>query len=145
MKIIFLDIDGVVCINNSWCYQSVKTLNEILKSTGAKIVVSSDWRYQHTLEDLKNIFKHQEIECEVVGVTPIKRTVELDYLEKIRASEIIEFINLNKITQYLIIDDLSLENTNVNKEKFVKTQFSIGLKEFGLFERCLQILENKII
>ena len=69
MRIIFLDIDGV--LNSELWYKEVKyanleekhfspalveNLNTITDQTGAKIVVSSSWRKNKTLEQLKNLF-----------------------------------------------------------------------------------------
>lgn len=47
MKIIFLDIDGVLNYENSKSKveeEKVKLLKEIVDKTGAEIVLSSDWR-----------------------------------------------------------------------------------------------------
>ncbi len=54
MKIVFLDFDGVirVPIDGGWatadtydfCQSRMKALSHVLERTGAKIVVSSDWR-----------------------------------------------------------------------------------------------------
>lgn len=48
MKIIFLDIDGVLNYENSKSKveeEKVKLLKEIVGRTDAEIVLSSDWRY----------------------------------------------------------------------------------------------------
>lgn len=48
MKIIFLDIDGVLNYENSKSKiedEKVELLKEIVDRTGAEIVLSSDWRY----------------------------------------------------------------------------------------------------
>jgi predicted mannosyl-3-phosphoglycerate phosphatase (HAD superfamily) len=50
MKIIFLDIDGVLNNYNTlgeglnWESNAVKILKRIIKETGAKVVLSSTWR-----------------------------------------------------------------------------------------------------
>jgi len=60
MKIIFLDIDGVVCTDRTrFCYFDpicMRRLNTILERTGAKIVVTSTWRKGLTVNNLKELF-----------------------------------------------------------------------------------------
>ena len=61
--VIFLDFDGVirVAVDGGWiaadqaefCQGRMKMLGEVCRSTGAKIVVSSDWRHLENLEEIK--------------------------------------------------------------------------------------------
>ena len=94
MKIIFLDIDGVLN-SYEWYIERqqnpkfepksmsrdefkrwefspalVLNLNEIIEQTGAKIVVSSTWRRGYDIEGLQKLFKSVGIIGEVVGLTP---------------------------------------------------------------------------
>ena len=59
MKIIFLDIDGVICTpKTDFRYLDIRCvnhLNNIVEDTGAKIVISSSWRYGRTLKGLQNL------------------------------------------------------------------------------------------
>jgi hypothetical protein len=91
MKIIFLDIDGV--LNHQKWYEfrhknvdiklvaseypkyefdpnSVECLNWITDATGAKIVVSSTWRHGKTVEELQELLKSVGVTGEVIGKTP---------------------------------------------------------------------------
>lgn len=62
MKIIFLDIDGVLNTerNNNKNYgrprpfdpEAISALNKIIKETDAKIVISSSWRYMYDTESM---------------------------------------------------------------------------------------------
>lgn len=55
MKLLFLDIDGVITTHNSnYCLdpEKMELLGQILGRTGALIVISSSWR-QTTLYDTK--------------------------------------------------------------------------------------------
>jgi hypothetical protein len=64
MKIIFLDIDGVLCTAKShyafggkgmmldWCPTSAALVLRLLEKTGAKLVISSTWRMDPHHEDL---------------------------------------------------------------------------------------------
>jgi hypothetical protein len=61
MKIVFVDIDGVICLRSSrYLYfdpEAVKRLQNILEVTGANVVISSAWRVGETIEGLRDIFK----------------------------------------------------------------------------------------
>jgi hypothetical protein len=89
MKVIFLDNDGVICLENNYGSRfskmrkkgkftysldleldlrfddfdkkAVDILNKILYITGAEIVVSSDWRTKATLEELGEYYLSQGI------------------------------------------------------------------------------------
>lgn len=91
MKIIFLDIDGVlnhqIWFENWLVYKKemgiterderrwfdprcVALLNSLTDDTGAKIVVSSSWRLGKRVEDLKELLKSVGITGEVISKTP---------------------------------------------------------------------------
>jgi hypothetical protein len=122
MKLIFLDIDGV--LNNQLWYSSsefkakhdkfkdcsrkyhdeaqfdprcVHQLNEITDKTKAKIVVSSSWRLGREVEELKSLFSDVGIKGEVIGKTPYLsfRTTEYNYSVP-RGCEIKAWIEMNK-------------------------------------------------
>lgn len=114
MKIIFLDIDGV--LNNEIFYTSVthpkaetmeeyklqqfdprcvELLNSITDKTEAKIVVSSSWRSD---PDITEILKKAGVTGEVIGVTPylaFKSNVDYKYSVP-RGCEIKAWLELNK-------------------------------------------------
>jgi len=91
MKILFLDMDGVLNSNiffkktelnqelrmhsDKWWAEMVDPkavvfLNEILDRTGAKVVVSSTWRMVLTPEDLQRVLKERGFTGEIIGATP---------------------------------------------------------------------------
>ncbi|WAS93239.1 HAD domain-containing protein [Nannocystis punicea] len=81
-KVIFLDIDGVM--NNlgtrsepegpgmSACLDpdNVAVLNQIVRATGAVVVLSSSWRLTLPLAELRASFAAAGCEAQVVGITP---------------------------------------------------------------------------
>jgi len=86
MKIIFLDIDGVlnkglvegnsrkddILRDEAYGFMNkslVNNLNKLTQKTGAKIVISSSWRCE-TLEENEQMLKAFGIEAECVGSTP---------------------------------------------------------------------------
>lgn len=91
MKIIFLDIDGVLnCedwyrkrfkdteddrIMSEYPYYEfdpaiVQRLNKIIEATDAKVVVSSTWRHGRSAEELQEILNQVGFKGEVIDVTP---------------------------------------------------------------------------
>ena len=112
MRIVFLDIDGVLVTRRSFfiragdlpsCEAScVAALNEICEATGAQIVVSSSWRLDTSLGDLKKILEEWGVKAPVLDVTPIG--------VRTRGAEIEEWMSAwaNKggtIESYVIVDD----------------------------------------
>ena len=92
MKVIFLDIDGVLncedayrsgeCkyvewVNDrgekdhhqSFCSWSKECLNKLIRETDAKIVISSTWRHSG-IEFLKKVWELENMEGEIIGITP---------------------------------------------------------------------------
>jgi hypothetical protein len=109
MKVIFLDIDGVLncerAYKNGFCkyvewtwpdgskdhHQSFapwckEYLNELIELTGAKIVISSTWRHSG-LEYMKKVWEMEGMKGEIIGITPdfrsykvrIPRGVEIEH------------------------------------------------------------------
>ena len=63
MKVIFLDIDGVLVTHNSirkhnhheaFDDEAVKNLNHIIMVTGANLVITSTWRIYHDIKELSD-------------------------------------------------------------------------------------------
>lgn len=90
MKIVFLDVDGVMNSNDWYVRRStevemddiasqypfyefdpkaVARLNRITDETGAKIVLSSTWRHGRTIEQLKDLFVKVGITGELIDKT----------------------------------------------------------------------------
>jgi hypothetical protein len=81
-KVIFLDIDGVMnnigtraeperpgmvaCLDPD----NVAVLNQIVRATGAVVVLSSSWRLSLPLAELRASFAAAGCEAQVVGITP---------------------------------------------------------------------------
>lgn len=84
MKVIFLDVDGVL----NWvgtedridgyiglCRERIQRLNRICDAhPDAKIVVSSTWRhaYRNGMEDLVALLKERGVTAEIIDHTPVK-------------------------------------------------------------------------
>lgn len=127
MKIVFLDIDGV--LNHQLFYQEksqkdrynevgrdlcnldptrVQMLNK-LKDV-AKFVISSTWRKLHTLEEIKSLLELCGFEGEIIDKTPtlsFEQTNGLYHGSVPRGCEIKRWVEDNKIhsKDYIILDD----------------------------------------
>jgi hypothetical protein len=110
MKIIFLDIDGVLNSRSTFCKPildeidqidpaNIEQLNRILKQTGAYLVISSDWRCRRSLEKLKQI-------ASIVGVNPEKIIDKTPVIDDVpRGIEIKQWLDNNQYEKFVIIDD----------------------------------------
>ncbi|MEE9189201.1 MAG: HAD domain-containing protein [Candidatus Neomarinimicrobiota bacterium] len=155
MKIIFLDIDGVLLTRNSVKYQylhhpedenirfshrAVKNLNYLIKKTGAKIVISSTWRLLHTIEELDKKFREQGIKGDIISTTSIaKFSTEEDTP---RGQKISEWLALNPGTQsYVIIDDdAKTDCIQFHPYNCVETSYKDGFASEEKLKEALQIL-----
>ena len=141
MKVIFLDVDGVLnnertSIINCWIYKlfkidmpdvsrkMVRRLSKIVAKTGAKVVMSSSWRgmYKYYLKtgngnlDVKYLnYLFKVFEIDVIDCTPV--------LEGSRGDEIREWINNNNVTNFVILDDEIFSDFYELKNNLVKTEF----------------------
>ena len=152
MKVIFLDIDGVLNVDycghddygNYFNYIQVNNLKHIIEKTDAKIVISSSWRFSG-LHVMKSMWEYRKLPGEVIDITPFE--VDLVYKgffkyydEVSRGDEIQWWINTYKPENYVIIDDVEdfLDNQLNN---FVKTKENIGLTK-KLAEEAIEILNK---
>ena len=157
MKVIFLDIDGVL---NSLDNMSAMTLmwktNElihksrdvfghlfdercvlwlkyIISRTDAKIVISSTWRCKG-LQEMQMMFKARGLSVEVIGCTP---TIVDEYIINLYASSNNEADRGYEIAQWIYEHEQALESyciidddsdmLSMQKPYFVKTDSDIGL------------------
>lgn len=139
MKIIFLDVDGVlnsVQDRFSWTIESDKhliLLACIVRRTNAKIVVSSSWRNCSLLDTLKK--RLNDFSMSVFDVTGYNKN-------GIRGLEIKEWLdNHNDIESFVILDDEVFDIKEHFPNNFVQTSMKVGLQKEGA-EKCIAILLN---
>jgi len=125
MKVIFLDIDGV--LNHNLYYEKInydksdypyskfdpekiELLNTLIKNTGAKIIISSTWRKNTQKEELEKIMQKRGFKYTILDFTP-KLSYNGNYGAVPRGCEIqvwidknIEF-NKRDSLKYVIFDD----------------------------------------
>lgn len=130
MKIIFLDIDGVLNHRqflieaervDAVSDECIARLNRIIEATGAKCVLSSTWRVMFPLEEILNDFLIPGgFKGEIVGKTPPAK-----FSYRPRGNEIQEWLDDHpEVTKFVILDDeedmLHLEN------RLIRTSFEDG-------------------
>ena len=158
MKILFLDFDGVICLSTEWGSRyktktqfdrfnakALKVLNEILLLTDCEIVVSSDWRFHCTLEEMRNLFSERGIQKLPLDYTPNSVSAELlkdvtpkNELELTRCAEINQWLEEHpEVTSWVAVDDLDLSKLT----NFVRTtRSSEGIKQVGIKEKIIWFL-----
>ena len=161
MKVIFLDIDGVLATDKEFMmnrteFQTkhpearelripypfnpgcVEIFNEILQKTDAKIVLSSDWRLHWNLEDLGKIFNFNGVIKSPEATTSFSKWKMSSSLELDRIKQIEKYILHFKITNWVAMDDLNLSGLG---DRFVMTKDK-GLKQYGIKNKILKILSR---
>lgn len=146
MKIIFLDVDGVLNMHGSGGYMALnrkrmQLLQEIIENTGAVIVLSSTWRIlDRSMKKLSRNLSYRGLK--IYDTTPqfgLKDSGERYY----RGHEIQYWLdNHPEVTNYVIIDDDS-DMLDSQLRNFVQTDGQIGLTE-TLAYRAAYILNNGV-
>lgn len=135
MKILFLDIDGVLNSNrtavafNGYPHDfsekdavkfdnvAIGLIQKLCKETGCKVILSSDWRYSSTIEEVSYAFN---IAC--IGCTSITSDYEIS-----RGAEIQAWLNEHsEVTHYAIVDDIA-QMLSSQASNFVQTDPEVGL------------------
>lgn len=153
MKVIFLDIDGVVnCWNTKERAPSkvigveqrlIAYIKEIVDATGAKIVLSSTWRKDWAFDlmngkdwyYLRDEFAKQGLYF--LDYTPSRR-------DSHRGEEIKEWLVSTgyDVTSYVIIDDEMFDIWDLHDGHTVQTSFDHGIKP-GAVDMAIKILEKE--
>ena len=161
MKVLFLDIDGVLnCMMptpsddhewvdlDEWRYglnpQLVARLRFIIANTNCKIVVSSSWRhhtnyapYQHdrNWRDVLSEMLHKTRDEVFAGET------EYDYMGR-RGIEINQWLSEHQVDAYCVVDDEVVDILPyVDNSKVVKTDMKVGLTIEDA-RRTINVLRN---
>lgn len=149
--------------------KAIQVLNSILEETGAEIVVSSDWRFHASLEELGNYYESQGIVKRPIDVTEkfhYTNWVEEGFiephgkfpwnrhedLEQQRHFEIKRWLRDHpEVTHWVAVDDLNMGievNTHIGLverewglKNFVWTpRNNEGIKQSGVKDKIIQYL-----
>ena len=159
MKVIFLDIDGVLncSTSKSFCHDDlcgiihgidsdkVKRLAKIVEATNAKIVLSSDWRVgweKHYMTRKPSHAKYLDNHLKKKGNITIFDKTPLFHSGYWRGEEILTYLRSHPdITNYVILDDTLFEDFSDKEisEHLVLTDHKVGLTDGGV-EKAIKIL-----
>lgn len=124
MKVLFLDVDGVLNTSKSRSLFSLskprlRLLEEIVKDSGCEIVLSSTWRKdKEAFKHLTHVLSYRDLK--IIGVTPVIHN-------KIRGEEIAAYLAEHPdVTKYAILDDNS-DMLNDQLRNFFQTDMDYGL------------------
>lgn len=164
MKVIFLDIDGVLNTletfkRNTIIYKEtgkrlieidefrVKYLKEIIDKTSAKIVLSSSWRTFFKKENDKIIPNNQKghnlleilnkYNIEIYDLTPYDK-------ERYRQNEIETYLNEHDVDEFIIIDDESYDLPKYIGKELIKTSTTLPYEMITNMNECLGLSEEHI-
>jgi hypothetical protein len=161
MKILFLDVDGVLNTQRyitrkdrqfigrkhlaklEWEVEQIdpariSMVNQIVQETGCKVVVSSTWRKLHSIEELDSLFRILGAEFSIFDYTHILGTR--------RGFEIQEWLDENpQVDRFVILDDDSdMEHLTpyLVRTRFIGDETEAGLQQSHMQE-CIDKLNNQ--
>lgn len=157
MKIIFLDVDGVLNSLGNIEYSGripldkrcFKLLSKIVKETNALIVLHSGWRFWFdddmcpmTPEAEEFIELFSEYGLKLHDKTPDFCTEEIKKTRKfglVKAKEIFAWLDMHQdVEKYIVLEDLDLNNDEINRHQ-VTTDGTKGLSDENVRQaiKCL--------
>lgn len=157
MKVIFLDIDGVLNTpsSESRCGEyigiddeKVEKLKKIVKKTKAEIVLISTWKkYWRKEEKLKPMQDYSatylDEKLAKQGIKAIDKTKDKadgQYLS--RGESILEYVYRNNVEKYIILDDCQFDYDGCDLSvKLIKTNQTEGLTDISVYKAC-EILQK---
>ena len=140
-KYLFLDMDGVVCIDGIFRDQLLTRLHHIVEATGCLVVLSSDWRktVAHRRLAAANLERYG---VRLHGHTPVLPGTS------VRPKEIIQWMTCfaakGDDVSFVAIDDrplLSEEDGHLLRTHFVHTKPSIGI-DAAAQQKSIEILNG---
>ena len=167
MKILFLDHDGVICLASDWGSRfknkegldsifdrfdpkAIKVLNQIIEETDCEIVISSDWRFYSTLDEMQELYRIRGIKKIPIDYTP-DFSSNLGKGAESRSWEILAWLKEHsEVTHWVAVDDLDMSehygpisgNLNFGFKNFVLTPRSKeGIKQCGIKEKIIKFLK----
>ena len=149
MKVIFLDIDGVlnsgalfmrfheqhgrVCGSGGMHEQldpeAIQRLNRLTEQTGAKIVLSSTWRMHYgSAEEAQEFFWRHDVEAPFVGMTDTEWSPWDEHFGD-RGQQIDRWLkaSLATVSSFVILDDDS--DMAPHMDRLVRTSYQTGLTD----------------
>ena len=158
MKIIFLDIDGVLNEekSRSRCLgyrgiddKKVENLAKIVKATGAKIVLISTWKDDWRKTDKTHqgmMANYLDKKLKKQGLTILDKTESVDKASGFHLSRgegILEYLSTHTVEKYVILDDYQFDYDGCGlTENYVKTDEQKGGLTDELSQKAIEILNG---
>ena len=143
---VFVDIDGVLntedhlrrqkkqtgrTTSSDWCPIAMAHLKLVVEYYNGQIVVTSTWRYDHSLRQLKALFEENGVPGDfVVDVTPsliYESSGKVNRGDEIR-QWIAEHLYSEEIPRYVILDDID-EGLSQFGERFIQCDPQVGFAD----------------
>lgn len=162
-KIIFLDFDGVIQIDNHsdpWVGNStlldgyedrdeygllfdngcVERLQQLIEETDANVVISSSWRHLG-LSVMMDMWMERQMPGELLDIIPMYDQQSTGRTDSMSRGECIqEWLEDNKCECYVIIDDVN-DFLKEQFDYFIETDYYLGFQEEDL-EKAIGILNR---
>lgn len=153
MKIIFLDIDGV--LNSSKTIRKagprdagypeshideamVGRLNSIIDATGAFCVLSSSWRVLWPLKEMGELLRRKGFRGSLIDATGRNSTRGLEIRDWLLTANDYQQSNI----RFIILDDDS--DMEPNMDRLVRTDWDIGLQNEHV-KRAIEMLNGGVV
>lgn len=153
MKVIFLDIDGVLNCDTTteMCAgytgidrRKLKLFSQIVKTTGAQVVLTSTWKdnwYPNDCDKYQQdeLADYLDTEFASFGITIYDKTVDNLFN---RGVGIKNWLEKQKVEKFVILDDMPFDYKEQNLLEFlVKTNTHIGLTSTAV-QQAISILND---
>jgi hypothetical protein len=154
MKIIFLDVDGVMnSIDNEWLdLKCVDNLYMIVKATGAQVVITSSWRDGWYKEPEKKYLVSPEMASLEAAMNALgmeihdKTRPQLPGVMDFRGNQIKDYLaQAEDVESFVIIDDLYFPDFGQYEKHLVLTDFDEGGLTMEKAQEAIYILTHKTI
>ena len=145
MKVIFLDIDGVVCLHKNrknWDSSEVvfdaeccNRLKEIMRAPGSKLVLSSSWRlFPESIAHVFSQFEPYGITADdFIGITPLLGE---------RGEEILQYLESHRnVDSFIAIDDEMYYCEKFPYARLILTETHSGITEV-IRDLCIERLQG---
>jgi len=154
MKVIFLDVDGVLCTSDCLRMRLAPTghhvfnpacvgaLNDIIAATGAKLVLSSSWRHFMSIRKFNTHSKAFGVPPCIDETPTLSQTFSADglYIAQQRGTEIKAWLDAHpEVDKFVILDDNS--DMASLMDFLIQTDMDRGLTEYHA-KRAIKLLNS---
>lgn len=159
MKVIFLDIDGVLNRGSGpLAPELVARLNTLIRTAGAVVVVHSSRRYSHTLRSLQAMLRGEGVRCRVLDACSmpphvphlhgslVQMSAYDEWCEGMpsrdeRAVAIQHWLDAHDVERFVILDDSDALGHFIGRPEFIRTRSEEGLTDAHVM-RAVEVLHG---